>query len=103
MKRMTVLALLTFLAMIAGPSTAATKSAPTFNKIAWEQKVAEAWNRKDAKLFSDCLSKLYNDAGVSKAEAVEQATEIFKKYTKIVCRYRVLWLKQFPDPTLASV
>jgi hypothetical protein len=103
MKRMTALALLTFLAMIAEPCAAATKPAPAFSKVDWEQKVAEAWNRQDAKLFSDCLSKLYNDAGVSKEEAVKQATEIFKQCAKIVCRYRVLWFKQFPDPTMASV
>ena len=103
MKRLPALLLLAFLAMIDGPCDAATEPAPAFSKADWEQKVAEAWDRKDAKLLSDCFSKLYNDAGVSKAAAVQQAVEIFKQYTKVVCRYRVLWFKQFSDPTLASL
>lgn len=65
--------------------------------------MAEAWGMKDTGRFGDCLSKLYNDGGVSKTVAVEQAGEIFKRYDKIVCRYRVLWFKQFADPALASV
>src|ERR1700752_2997428 len=91
------------LAIIAGPCGAEAKPYPVFSKVDWEEKMTDAWNRQDANLFSGCLSKLYNDAGVSKAQAVEQATKIFTQYAKIVCRYRVLWFKQFPDPTLASV
>ncbi|HEX8089166.1 MAG TPA: hypothetical protein VF762_09960 [Blastocatellia bacterium] len=75
---------------------------PAFSKAEWETRVTNAWNRKDAKLVGGYISKLYNDAGVSREEAIEQAADIFRRHERIDCRYRILWFKQFADPTLAS-
>ncbi|MCI0625987.1 MAG: hypothetical protein L0387_30815 [Acidobacteria bacterium] len=49
------------------------------------------------------LSKLYNEAGLSREEVVKEVRSIFATNDLLRCRYRVLSFKQFPDSNLASI
>ncbi len=74
-----------------------------FNKAAFEARVVNGWNRKDAKLIGSYLSRLYNEIGVSRNDLLRQVNDIFARYDEISCRYRVLAFKRFPDSDLASI
>jgi hypothetical protein len=74
-----------------------------FDKRAWEQRVMDGWNRRDASVILSTFSRLYNEVGVSRSEAIQPVTGFFDRFSKLDCRYRVLGFRQFPGTELASV
>lgn len=74
-----------------------------FDKAAWEQQVADGWNNRDASTILSGFSKWYNEVGVSREEAIQPVSGFFKRFDKLLCRYRVVGFRQFPGTNLASV
>lgn len=74
-----------------------------FNKTAWEQQIMEGWNNRNASIILSTFSRIYNEVGVSREEAIRPVSGFFERFEKLHCRYRVLAFRQFRGTNLASV
>jgi hypothetical protein len=64
---------------------------------------ADIWNKKDMKLAESSLSKLYNEFGTSREEALTRMKEMFDQFDSFECRHAAVEFKRFPGTNLASI
>jgi len=74
-----------------------------FDKNDWERRVMDGWNHRDASIILSTFSKIYNEVGVSRAEAIQPVSGFFQRFSKLNCLYRVLAFRQFAGRNLATV
>lgn len=86
-----------------GKRTSAAATVTPLDRASFAERLERAYNAKDVGAISASMSKLYNDAGLSKAEATAALEKLLAGYDSVETYYRVLDFKQFPGTNLGSI